>query len=256
MPYSYPSGEDLKYAHSKNMNRMELIKYLHEKPEITQTQRLEDRYSDYYGEDSLVAQQLMNQYNNESATKQQEFQQYMSDTAHQREVKDLIAAGLNPQLSANAGAPAMVGAYAGVDSSPTSAAATRRIQLELQKNELANQQLLNKQNLENALLINKYSVDKSFELGQYQAQVGAAATRDAASMAAAASMYNGSLSASAQRYAADLNYQNQQEQRTWDSFHPSNKYQAAGSALQFLYNTFSGNSANTVKNYGNNSTAK
>ena len=135
----------------------------------TKTQKLEDRYSEYYGEDSLVAQKLMNEYNNESATKQQEFQQYMSDTAHQREVKDLIAAGLNPQLSANAGAPAMVGAYAGVDSTPMNAAATRRIQLELQKNELANQQLLNKQNLENALIVNKYSVDKSYELGKYQA---------------------------------------------------------------------------------------
>lgn len=46
------------------------------------------------------------------AERQRAWQEYMSNTAHQREVKDLIAAGLNPVLSANSGATTPSGGMA------------------------------------------------------------------------------------------------------------------------------------------------
>lgn len=59
---------------------------------------------------SEKAQQKANEQTANSAREQMEFQERMSSTAHQREVADLRASGLNPVLSANAGASSPGGA--------------------------------------------------------------------------------------------------------------------------------------------------
>lgn len=64
--------------------------------------------------------QANNDWSAAQAQKQMDFQKMMSDTAHQREVADLKAAGLNPVLSAGgSGASTPVGAMAATDDSNT-----------------------------------------------------------------------------------------------------------------------------------------
>lgn len=72
----------------------------------------------YSADQAAKAQRSANDANVAFSVGQNAWQKMMSDTSHQREVADLKAAGLNPVLSANAGASTPVGSTPEVEAVP------------------------------------------------------------------------------------------------------------------------------------------
>lgn len=104
------------------------------------------------------AQKETNKQNLKIAREQMAFQERMSSSAHQRQVKDLRAAGLNPMLSVNTGASAPAGASAtmenpftpqqqGIEAATSTALEFRKLKKDV---ELADQAIKNqKQEIQN-----------------------------------------------------------------------------------------------------------
>lgn len=131
-------------------------------------------------------------FNATEAQKNRDWQELMSSTAHQREVRDLLEAGLNPILSANQGAATGSGAQAqGV----TSAGAKGSVDTS------AVSAFMNAYQQINQMRIAEKQIDAQVAMNLLNNET----TRYAADKGAYASISAAGMNASAYRYATDMN---------------------------------------------------
>lgn len=168
--------------------------------------------------ESMTAKQM--EYNSKEAAKNRDWQKLMSDTAHQREVADLKAAGLNPVLSAMNGNGASVGSGAtasaavGSGSKADADTSTSGAIANLLGSILAAQTQIQASNINartQEAVADKYTAMENIvaqinaRAGIEQAGIHAGATRDAAAMSSSAMRYSADQSALASMFGSSVN---------------------------------------------------
>mgnify|MGYP000335405644 CR=1 FL=1 len=146
------------------------------------------------------------EFNANEAAKNRDWQAMMSNTAHQREMKDLMAAGLNPVLSAMNGNGAAV----------TSGATAQGVTSQGAKGETDTST--------NGAIANLLGSILSAQTQLQAANINARTQEAVADKYTAMEQIVASIAASASRYGADMNYKIHQD-------FPSNIYQLGGSLL-------------------------
>lgn len=178
---------------------------------------------------------LAMQFNAQEAAKSRSWQEYMSNTAHQREIRDLKAAGLNPVLSAMGGNGAAVTSGA-TASGVTSAGAKGEVDtsanaalVQVLGSILSAQTQLQTANV-NART-QEAVADKYTAMEKLVAQIGADASKYGAALGYAGSKYNANMHYALGKYQTDKGFENQV---FLEQNYPSNYVQAVNSILKAL----------------------